>query len=357
MVVAEQLAARHEVHVFAQNIAHNDPRIHYHRVSGAIRRPRWINQIGFAVRTWWKTRTDFDIVYSHENIGHGNVQAVHVLPVSYSLLTGRSFLGRVAQHLRIATSPRLFSYLWLERKRFANSDGRQVIVASETLKDAMAEAYPHVARRQHVVTPGVSVPINVPTLADKAQARVRLKLPTTGTCMLFVGNDFRKKGLPALLVALEHLPEEVALAVVGNTRQGASLEKLVQSSKVAHRVFLLGAQQDMDLVYTSADMLVHPTLQDSYAMVVLEALSYGLPVVVSGPRYCGISATLTHGENALLLNDPTDGPSMADAIRNVLIDEVLVRTLAAQGRAFAQQHSWDITARAHEDLFQNVVKR
>ena len=81
VAVVEQLAQRHEVHVFTQQVGNRIAGVTYHPVALPLRRPRWINQMYFATATWWATRRGFDVVHSHENSWHGQVQTVHVLPV------------------------------------------------------------------------------------------------------------------------------------------------------------------------------------------------------------------------------------------------------------------------------------
>ena len=81
IALVEQLAARHEMHVFAQEIDHHWPGVIYHRISAPLRKPRWMNQLWFATATWWATRRGFDVVHSHENTWHGDVQTVHVLQI------------------------------------------------------------------------------------------------------------------------------------------------------------------------------------------------------------------------------------------------------------------------------------
>src|SRR6478672_9584773 len=88
IALVEVLAARHEVHVFSQEIHHQWPGVTYHRVSAPLRKPRWVNQLWFGTSTWWATRRGFDVVHSHENSWHGDVQTVHVMPVLYSLFRG-----------------------------------------------------------------------------------------------------------------------------------------------------------------------------------------------------------------------------------------------------------------------------
>jgi hypothetical protein len=107
------------VHVFAQEIDHQWPGVTYHKVSAPLRKPRWINQLWFATATWWATRSGFDVVHSHENTWHGEVQTVHVMPVKYSLFQGRHGLRRVLRWIKVVTSPRLLAYLGLERARYA----------------------------------------------------------------------------------------------------------------------------------------------------------------------------------------------------------------------------------------------
>src|SRR5687767_8182662 len=71
--LVEHLAARHEIHVFAQEIGHQWPGVTYHRVSSPLRRPRWANQLWYALAAWLATRRGFDVVHSHENGWQGRV--------------------------------------------------------------------------------------------------------------------------------------------------------------------------------------------------------------------------------------------------------------------------------------------
>jgi glycosyltransferase involved in cell wall biosynthesis len=91
--LVEGLAEQHEVHVFAQTIEHSHPKVTYHKVPGPLRRPRWINQLMFATYTWRKTHKPskdggFDVIHSHENTWHGQVQTVHVRPIRFHLFEG-----------------------------------------------------------------------------------------------------------------------------------------------------------------------------------------------------------------------------------------------------------------------------
>jgi glycosyltransferase involved in cell wall biosynthesis len=355
IALVEQLSARHEVHVFAQQIDHQWPGVAYHKVSAPLRKPRWINQLWFATATWWATRRGFDIVHSHENTWHGEVQTVHVLPVKHSLFQGRHGVRRVLRWIKVVTSPRLLAYLGLERARYAARPGRQVVVTSESLRPIMQASYPASRGALSVVTPGINMPQLPISARRKDEARAELGLPATGTCLLFVGNDYRKKGLEGLLRALAQLPEEVVLAVVGNAAHIPEFRALADKLKLGARVFFLGGLKDVSPAYEAADALVHPTFEDTFAMVVLEAMAHGLPVVVSGPKHCGIAGLLAHGANALLLDDPRDADELARVLGELLGHAALRETLSRGAAAFAERYQWREIALQQEALYFSAV--
>jgi UDP-glucose:(heptosyl)LPS alpha-1,3-glucosyltransferase len=346
--IVEQLAARHDVHVFAQRIEHQWPGVNYHRVPCPMTRPRWINQLWYALYTWRATRRGFDVVHSHENTWHGRVQTIHVKPVRSNLLAGRSGWALAARWLKIVLSPRLVTNLCLEAARFSHLPGRQVVLASEALRTQAVAAYPHAGAMMSVITPGVSLSAKTPV---RDEARRLLGLPPSGALLLFVANDYARKGLDALLAALAHLPEGVMLIVVGNPAGIPAYKDKARSRGLAEQVHFLGAMKEVDLAYRAATALVHPTLDDTFAMVVLEAMAHGLPVVVSGPAHCGISALLDDGRNALLLEDPRNDRELAAAVSRVLDDPVLAAKLSEGGLRFAQGHTWDEAARRYERLY------
>lgn len=349
VALVEQLAARHEIHVFAQESNQPVAGVHYHRVFCLSRKPRWINQLLFAIATWWHTRAGFEVVHSHENTWHGQIQTIHVRPTRYNLFQGRTGLRLAMRWVKVLLSPRLITYVWLEGARFKPVLGRQVVATSETLRGQCLQVYPGAA--VEVVTPGTSAPDGRLT---REEARQRLGLPKEGKWLLFVANDYARKGLDTLLRALTRLPDDVGLLVVGSPRPIPRYRALADELGLQRRVRFLGSQHDLSPVYTAADGLAHPTLEDSFAMVVLEALAHGLPVVVSGPAYCGISQQLRDGEAALLLDDPRDATRLAERLAAVLQQPALAQHLGQQGRAFAQAHSWEAAALQYEALYRQA---
>lgn len=351
-----------DVHVWSQTLYHYHPEVTYHKVPGPLVHPRWINQLLFATYTWWKTKSGFDIIHSHENTWHGHVQTVQVRPIRFHLLEGRTGWRLWLRWAKIATSPRLAFYVWLEAARMKAEPQRTHVAGSQLLKNQMLLAYPHLDANIPIILPGVGAPNMA---LDKSAALVQLGLPGSVTVdtplILFVGNDYARKGLPALLasLALVQTNQDVALRahllVVGNAAQIPKFQLMAAERGIAECVHFVGPQNDMSLAYRAASMMVHPTLEDGFAMVVLEAMSYGLPIVVSSQRYCGISQFLQHDEDALVLEDPHDEAAMAAAINRVLSEPRLAKALSDAGLRFAAQYSWDAVVDAYIDIYKSVI--
>jgi len=355
--VVEQLAKQHEVHVFAQTISHDFPGVTYHQVPQPMERPRWINQLYFAWKTWRATRTGFDIVHSHENTWHGNVHTVHVLPVKHTLFAGKNGFALALRWLKVVTSPRLLAYLWLEERRFAFAYKKKVVCASITLQEVVERAFPKSRPMLEVITPGVDAVPGPATPDAKAEARRVLGVSTDVPMLLFVGNDFVKKGLKTLLEAMAHIEGKVELLVVGRSEKAKEYEQQAANLGLRSRVHFLGSLKDMSLAYRAADMLVHPTLEDSYGMVVLEGMAHGLPVLVSDAPFSGIARDLTAGSNALLLSEPADTVGLARKIDALLLDQATAGSLSTSAVEFAKANSWDQAGLRYEKVFCEVTRK
>ena len=231
---------------------------------------------------------------------------------------------------------------------------RALLAVSEPLRRTLEQTYPAALGHVSVITPGVIV--HAPKSAqDQRSARLALGLPMDARLALLVANDPLRKGLKTLIQVIGRLPPEWKLVIAGHIPPASAYRALAEDAGVLERLLFLGPQQDLRGAYHAADVLAHPTLEDTYGMVVLEAMANGLPVVVSGLPYCGISAELSHGSQALVLKDPTDAQELVQALQTLVDQPERMQQLAALGHAWAGQKTWSQCARAHEAVFEQVT--
>ena len=350
IALVEQLASRHDIHVFAQQIEHAWPGVTYHRISAPITKPRWLNQWWFAIVSWRRTRKGFDVIHSHESTWHGQVQTVHVLPIRYSLFQGRTGWGLAMRMLKVVSSPRLLAYMFLERLRFTVRSARFIVATSPALAAVVKDTYPHCT--VSVVAPGVLIPFGQ---RNRQDARRNLGVPEHGALLAFVANDYQKKGLATLLEALALMPRDVILAVVGNPSYIEKFKQQATALGLSARVHFLGYLSDISTLFEAADALAHPTTEDTFAMVVLEAMAYGVPVVVSDAKHCGISGLLTNGVNAMILSSNSDAGELAATLTQILTEPVLYRQIADGARLFAAKRTWAAIAHQQELMYQQIA--
>jgi len=353
--LVQHLADKHDIHVYAQDIQVQYPHVVFHQVPLFCRRPRWVNQIAFALYTWWHTRDGFDVVHSHENTWHGQVQTVHVLPFTYLWFSQHHGWQLFLRYLQWLTSPRLLTYWGLEKLRLRKSKAKWLVAVSDPVKLILEKLSPLMREDIVVITPGLES-TSVPTLEEKQQARKNLHLPTDGQCLVWVGNNAVKKGLPALLGALARLPDSVFLLMIGRAAPDSAWRKQVAALGLESRVYHQGVLDDITVAYLAADVLVHPTLEDTFGMVVLEAMGHGVPVIVSAAQYCGIAASLQHLNQAWILPNPSDIADLALAIEKTLAPTQHA-AFSHAAIAWARDQNWSQRAQLQEAVYFQVVQK
>jgi len=353
--VTRRIAERHEVHVFAQEIGEGPiPGVTYHRIEQRVRKPRFLNQWLFARDTRKAVGEGFDIVHSHDVLGHANVYTLHV-PCFRNRYREAPPLRRLGRWLGTLFSPRELSYLWLEAMQFSpRRRAKRFIAVSGYMRRSILQSYPSAAPGLATAYPGLDCD-GIPARSEETRrtARTGLQVPTDAFALLFVANDFRKKGLDSLVQALARL-DSAPLLLVAGSGQRKVYDELIARLGLGGRVRFLGPQTDLSPCFAAADALVHPTRVDTFGMAVLEAMAYGLPVIVSDPTYCGVAERFSQ-DDALLLTNPQDPDEIARRIGELMADDALRSRLSKNGLAFARSASWSATAEATLDVYRSLT--
>ena len=115
-----------------------------------------------------------------------------------------------------------------------------------------------------------------------------LGIADDSTLLLFVGSDFQRKGLDRAIDALAELKDSSThLVACGKCSPDAYLHQAKQLG-IEKQVHILGPRDDISEWMFISDLLVHPARQETAGMVLLEALTYGLPVLCT--ENCGYAA-------------------------------------------------------------------
>jgi UDP-glucose:(heptosyl)LPS alpha-1,3-glucosyltransferase len=172
--------------------------------------------------------------------------------------------------------------LEMEKQLFASPSLRAVICNSKMVKEEIRERFGVPEEKLSVIYNAVDTDVFSPQLREhRAAVRTKLGVPDTAMVFLLVGSGYVRKGVARAIAALARLPGDTYLFVVGRDKARGRYKRFARELGVAHRVALLGPQEDPRPFYGAADAFVLPTLYDPCPNAALEAMACGLPVVTS----------------------------------------------------------------------------
>lgn len=229
----------------------------------------------------------------------------------------------------------------IEERAYQPGRYRHVLVNSELLaRDLIARH--GISRDQiSVIHNGVDLERFHPRLRATAGAALRseLGLADADPVLLFLGTGFARKGLRALLDAMPEVLRarpEARLLVVGTDKHDRGYREHGEALALGDRVRFLGRRSDPEACFAAADLYVLPTLYDSFAYSILEAMASGLPVVTT--LNAGASELLDPREHGAVLEAPCAPPRLAEAVIE-WSDPQRRAASAASLRRRAEQHS------------------
>lgn len=152
-----------------------------------------------------------------------------------------------------------------------------------------------------------------------------------------VGRLSPEKAFNSLIRATGLLVKEgfdIELWIAGEGDGQEELQVLIDHLGLGDRVRLLGFCSDTVGLYDAMDLFVLSSLREGLPNVVLEAMAMGVPVVST--RVAGVPKLITDGQTGLLC-PVGDIDQLAGAMRRVLADDNLRRSLARNGRALIEQ--------------------
>ena len=113
--------------------------------------------------------------------------------------------------------------------------------------------------------------------------------------------------------------------------------------------------QDLPRYYKTADIVCAPaTGQESFGIILLEAMAVGKPIIASDID--GYNGVLTHGAEGLLV-PPRNVSKLTQALTALMTDASLRQQLGSRGRLKAVEHDWESIARRVMDYYLSVLDK
>jgi glycosyltransferase involved in cell wall biosynthesis len=354
--VAERMAKRHEVHLFARRAEDLDlTRIHWERMPG-VSWPAVADFLTYHLLAEVRVRRrDFDIIHS---IGV-NAAAANVITIQNIQPAKRVFLDVQSSSERLGLARRVTRRLYLdittlaEARLYPNRPNHRPPLFLPVSRGAEREL------RKHYEIGDAPVSI-IPNAADtdrftplseseRIQWRRSNGLEDDDAVLIFVGGEWRRKGLDLAIQALAKLPEQkTKLLVVGRDSEAPRFQALAGECGVSHRVRFLGFRRDVAAALGASDIFLFPSWYEAFSLATIEAAACSLPVVSS--RINGAEDFIIPGQNGFFIeHDPNQ---IAATLRPLLKDEVTRKKMGRCARQIVERYyTWDRVADLTEKAY------
>ncbi len=196
-----------------------------------------------------------------------------------------------------------------------------------------------------------------PAARMSAEERVRERAKLVGENEILVLNvgvlQTRKNTLNALR-ALELLPARYRLVLAGGDGYGSeAIHEHIRREGLDEHVLRLRHvdREHLCRLYQAADVFLFPSLEEGFGLPVLEAMSYGLPAVLSNT-----SALPEVGGDAAVYANPLDPADIAAKVLEVAEDSKLRERMIEAGLARAAEFTWERTAGQTLEVYEEVLR-
>ncbi|MHC3437879.1 glycosyltransferase family 4 protein [Natrialbaceae archaeon A-gly3] len=223
---------------------------------------------------------------------------------------------------------------WMMRRVLSDT---LVLAQSAEIREDVLEDFDDLEPDIDVLGNAVSVPENI----------------ASGDDVLYVGRLAPKKGLKYLIEAMEDV--DASLTIVGDGDERDRLEALAHESGADVTFVGEVAPDEVDTYYELAGLFVLPSVEgEGMPNVVLEAMSWGLPVVATDSG--GLPTMIDDGETGDIV-PMRDASALEARIAELVADPEKRTRMGKRARRYVvDTHSWDWLVDELEDVYTRVLR-
>jgi len=199
----------------------------------------------------------------------------------------------------------------------------------------------------------------IPNGTEVKKTKIQLKKNKKFT-ILFVGTMEKQKiykGLEYLVLAMKYTNPLCELLVVGEGELKEYYSKFAKRLGLK-RVKFLGFVNDKKLheLYNKVDCFVLPSIskQEAFGIVVLEALGYGKPVIVT--NVCGVSSIVKKFNCGIVIK-PKSEKSITKAINCLYEQPNLIKTYSKNAYKTAEKFTWNKISKIYLDVYESLLTK
>ena len=184
---------------------------------------------------------------------------------------------------------------------------------------------------------------------QRKQWRFQNQIPECDVLAVFVGGEWRRKGLDLAIEALGRLPRNnFRLLVLGKDAEQARFEAIASEAGVRERVNFLGFRSDVREAMAASDIFLFPSWYEAFSLATIEAAACGLPILAT--KINGTEDFVEPGKTGFFIEH--DPGQIATVLERLADSEVERKRLGENARREVEQHyTWDRVAKLTEQAY------
>lgn len=247
-------------------------------------------------------------------------------------------MAREPWYKKLSGRYRFFSAM--ENAVFGKQATTHILLLNQHDQAVFQRWYGTESKRFHLIPP--NIPLQrfsaLPAQDYRAYVRQAFKLPEDAIVLLTVGSAFVRKGVDRAIDALSSLPAPLKqrcwLLAVGEFESSSNMKAYAEKLGVADRCIEAGGRPDIPAMMLGCDLLVHAARSELAGIVLIEAMTAGLPLLVT--EVCGYAGYVSAAQAGEVLPEPFNQAQMNLVLRG-MIEQLPTQSWSEHAKAFVQE--------------------
>ncbi len=247
----------------------------------------------------------------------------------------------------------------VEEAVFGSKSHCQILLLTEREKQSFQQFYRTPNARFHLLPPSIPLAKFAGKNREHCRqyARQQFNLPQNANIILTAGSAFMRKGVDRTIDALAALPKVLQditwLIAIGEYESKSDMQAYVKERQIAHRCIQAGGRDDVADLMVGADVLSHPARSELAGIVLIEAMTAGLPVLVTD--VCGYAPHIAQANAGVVLSAPYQQIEMNNALADML-QSAQKKAWQTNGENYTQHIKNTTSATAEADYLITLAK-
>ncbi len=352
--LAERIALKHEVHLFARRVHEVDlSHIKWHKMAG-LSWPAVLDFTSYHLLAEYALREgSFDIIHS---VGP-NARKANVITIPQIQPAKGEVLARHPKPSRVSLPRRFTRWLHLRASSFAEKRSYThrrksplFLPCSRGVEKELRKHYDIGEALVRVIPNAADIRVFKPLGEPERQTWRRANgFSPRDIILIFAGGEWTRKGLDIAIGALAKIPNPaVKLFVAGQDAEIRRFKSMASQLGIEARVIFGGFRRDMPAALGAADIFFFPSRYEAFSLATIEAAACGLPLVA--PVINGTEDFITPGKNGWFIEH--DAGDAAKVLRPLIEDEALRKSMGHSAwQLVKENYTWDHVAQMTEDAY------